>query len=222
MIIKLNDISKKFGTQNVIENLSLEIKENEFVAIVGKSGCGKSTLLNIIGLLDKPDSGVVELFSQKNIKPFSKQATEILRNEVGYLFQNFALLEDKTVRYNLLLSVDCLKMDDKDAKIKEVLEIVGLKGYENKEVFKCSGGEQQRIAIARLLLKPCRLVLADEPTGSLDFENKKIIIELLLKLKEQGKTILMVTHDLDISSYADRTIHLGNNTNAENLFDAND
>ncbi|WP_353739353.1 ATP-binding cassette domain-containing protein [Thomasclavelia cocleata] len=174
---------------------------------MGVSGSGKSTLLNIIGLLDKADSGDVILFGEKNIKPFSRKAEKMLREKIGYLFQNFALVENETVEYNLKLALDNIKADKKE-KIKEVLKEVQLEGYENKKIYKCSGGEQQRVAIARLLLKQCDLILADEPTGSLDESNREIIIKLLKRMQDSGKTIVVVSHDPVFKDIADQIIYL--------------
>lgn len=205
-IIEVKKLCKAFGDQQVFEDFYAEVEENEFVAIAGKSGSGKSTLLNMIGLLDKPSSGEIILFGEKNIKPFSKRAEKMLKHHIGYLFQNFALVENESVYYNMMLAIENQKIKDKKTKIAEALKAVGLEGYENKKVYKCSGGEQQRISIARLLIKPCDLVLADEPTGSLDHENKKIVFDLLKNLQKLGKTIVVVTHDEEIIAVADRTI----------------
>lgn len=207
-MIKLTNVNKAFKDIVVLENFNMEISENEYVTIVGKSGCGKSTLLNIVGLLDVATSGDVELFGHKNVKPYSSLASKLLKEKIGYLFQSFALLENQSVHYNLMLCIENTKIDNKEEKILQALEDVGLAGYEHKKVYKCSGGEQQRIAIARLLLKPCLLVLADEPTGSLDKENKEIIFSLLKMLHEKGKTILVVTHDGDMIQQANRVIKL--------------
>ncbi len=207
MILNMQSINKQFDSQTVLKDFSLKVEENEFLVILGKSGCGKSTLLNIIGLLDKPDSGEITIFNQQNVKPFTKNANKLLRNKIGYLFQNFALLEDKTVEENMLL---CLEHTpgNKEELIKDALTQVGLFGYEDKKIYKCSGGEQQRVALARLLIKPCELILADEPTGSLDKDNKKIVLDLLAKLNQDGKTVIVVTHDEEVKKYAKRILYL--------------
>ena len=207
-IIEVKKLCKAFGDQQVFEDFYAEVEENEFVAIAGKSGSGKSTLLNMIGLLDKPSSGDIILFGEKNIKPFSKRAEKMLKHHIGYLFQNFALVENESVYYNMMLAIENQKIKDKKTKIAEALKAVGLEGYENKKVYKCSGGEQQRISIARLLIKPCDLVLADEPTGSLDHENKMQIFYLLKELQNKGKTLIVVTHDRELVEIADRVIYL--------------
>ncbi|MEG2016909.1 MAG: ATP-binding cassette domain-containing protein, partial [Clostridium sp.] len=181
-----------------------------FTIVSGPSGSGKSTLLNIIGLLDKKSSGDINLFDQKNVAPFSKKAELLLRDKIGYLFQNYALVENKTVGYNLKIALENVKgtKAEKERMIRKGLKEVGLEGYEDKNVYKCSGGEQQRIAIARLLLKPCELILADEPTGSLDHGNKMLVVELLKKLHEDGKTIVMVTHDEELMAIGDSQVKL--------------
>lgn len=206
-VIEVKKIVKAFDEHKVFNEFSMDVAENEFIAIEGKSGSGKSTLLNMLGLLDTPDSGSIRLFGEE-VKPFSKKAEKFLKYKIGYLFQNFALLDSETVAYNILLSIEHHKMANKEERVCKALEMVGLSGYEKKKVYQCSGGEQQRIAIARLLVKPCELILADEPTGSLDSENKKIMFELLEKIRKMGKTIVVVSHDDEYQHYCDRVIQL--------------
>lgn len=207
-IIQVEHLYKAFGDHVIFEDFSMHVEEGEFVAIEGKSGSGKSTLLNLLGLLDKPDRGDIILFQEKNIKPFSRSAERYLKSKIGYLFQNFALLDNESVYYNMMLAIEHHKIENKKEKIAKALEQVGLKGYEDKKIYKCSGGEQQRISIARLLIKPCELILADEPTGSLDKENKEVVFSLLKKLQTMGKTIVVVSHDPDLIKIADRTIDI--------------
>lgn len=206
-IVELKNVSKSYGDKNVLNDLSIKIEEGTFNVIMGASGSGKSTILNIIGLLDKATSGDVILFGQKNIRPFSMKAEQMLKNKIGYLFQNFALIENETVVNNLKLALENVKGNKKE-RISEALKEVGLEGYENKKIFKCSGGEQQRVAIARLLLKPCELILADEPTGSLDIKNREIVVKLLKNMQELGKTIIVVSHDSFFKEIADDVIDL--------------
>lgn len=208
VIIRLKNIDKSFGSLKILRNLSLDIHKNQMTVIYGPSGCGKSTLLNLIGLLDTADKGDLYMFDKQVPKPFSKQAQKLLSESIGYLFQNFALIEHKSVEYNLALAIPKSKAEFRASTISKALEDVGLKGFENKKVFQCSGGEQQRIAIARLLIKPCELVLCDEPTGSLDDDNKKAVMELLEKLKQKGKTLIIVSHDKDMIARANRSINL--------------
>lgn len=206
--IEVKNISKRYGEIQVLDKFTMDVEENAFVCIMGASGSGKSTLLNIIGCLEKADEGKVCFFGKEGGKPYSRDAEFLLRNEIGYLFQNFALVDDESVFNNLKIALEYTKSENKKAIISQALAEVGLKGIEDKKVFKCSGGEQQRIAIARLLLKPCRIVLADEPTGSLDHQNKQLVMKLLMALKEKGKTILVVTHDEEVAKIADRVIQL--------------
>ncbi|NLA33055.1 MAG: putative bacteriocin export ABC transporter [Mollicutes bacterium] len=208
IVLNLKNVDKKFGEQVVFKDFNMKVKEGEFITVVGKSGSGKSTLLNMIGLLDSSDNGVIELFDEKNIKPFSKKANRMLREKIGYLFQNFALISNETVYYNMQIAIKHYKFPDEDILIKNALEKVGLKGFEDKKVFKCSGGEQQRIAIARLIIKPCELILADEPTGSLDKENKEEIFKFLVKMNEEGKTLIVVTHDYSLIDLSHRNIEI--------------
>lgn len=206
--ITIKNIYKAFGEKVVFENFSMHVAEGEMLVITGKSGAGKSTLLNMIGLLDKQDKGEIQYFDKGVVRPFTRQAENLLKYDIGYLFQNFALLEDQTVLYNMKLALEHHKIERKEEKIREALAEVGLQGYEDKKVYMCSGGEQQRISIARLLVKPCRLVLADEPTGSLDKENKEIIFRLLKQLQQAGKTLVIVTHDEELVQIADRVIKI--------------
>ncbi|MGX4295757.1 MULTISPECIES: putative bacteriocin export ABC transporter [Bacillus] len=205
-MITLNNISKTFDEKPVLLNFSLQIKENEFVSIVGKSGSGKTTLLNIIGLLDTPHSGDVEILGSRN--PKSNDVMKLRRENLGYIFQNYVLMDNETVLTNLQLSMAYAK-DFKKEKLTEALEMVGLdKSFLKKKVYQLSGGEQQRVAIARIILKPCDIILADEPTGNLDEYNKNIILSLFHQLKDMGKTIICVTHDQEIANGSDRVINL--------------
>lgn len=204
-IVDLSNVCKSFGKQEIFHKLNLKIERGEFVVIIGKSGSGKSTLLNMIGLLLKADSGSIMLFGETNIAPYSRKAEKLLRTKIGYLFQNFALIDEESVYDNLKLVI---KGKNKKEKMHQVLCKVGLSDYGQKKIYQCSGGEQQRIALARLLLKPCDLILADEPTGSLDHENKLIVCQLLQKMHESGKTIIVVTHDEELKQFADRIISL--------------
>lgn len=208
-IIELKAISKSYD-KNIINNLSIKIKENEMVAIVGQSGKGKSTLLNIIGLLENADSGEVIIDDRKNIKANSNEATKIIREKISYLFQNFALVEQETVYENLKIALKYVKIsnNEKEKLIKSALKSVDLEGYEKRKIFELSGGEQQRVAIARVILKPSKIVLADEPTGSLDSKNRDKVLELLKKMNKDGKTIVIVTHDNQLASNCDRSIEL--------------
>ena len=209
-IIELNNITKQYGSKKLFDNFSLKISKNELVALTGPSGKGKTTILNMIGLLEKFDSGELLIDGQKNIKVNSSKATKILRDKIGYLFQNYALVDDETVYYNLDLALKYVKNNrkEKNELIKKALIDVGLEGFEKRKIYELSGGEQQRIAIARIILKPCEIILADEPTGSLDEKNKDIVLDLIKKLNKKGKTIVLVTHDEFVANQCDRIINI--------------
>jgi len=209
VLLELNNVIKNFGSKPVLENLSLQIEEGKIYAITGKSGCGKSTLLNIMGCLEKATSGDVEIFGNKNLNPRSQKVRRLLRHNISYLFQNYALSDNDTVEYNLKMALVYNKeIKNKKRAIADALIKVGLKGYEKQKIHTLSGGEQQRVAIARLLLKPTKIILADEPTGNLDRENRDVIFELLLDLNKSGKTIVLVTHDLELAEKANKWIKL--------------
>ncbi|WP_333861968.1 ABC transporter ATP-binding protein [Clostridium sp.] len=209
-IIKLQDINKSYGNKKVLVDLSLSISKGEFVAITGDSGKGKSTLLNIIGLLENIDSGSLLIDGEENIKINSAKAMKVIREKISYLFQNFALVDEDTVNYNLNLALKYIKIskNEKKERIKNALIGVGLEGYGKRKIYELSGGEQQRVSIARTMLKPSKIVLADEPTGSLDEGNAKVVLELLRSLNKNGKTIVIVTHDKKLSTQCDRIINL--------------
>lgn len=202
-MIEIKNLHKSFGEEKIFDDFSLTISQGEFVTVAGASGTGKTTLLNIIGALENYDEGEV-LFKGKRIKT-SKEKRLFWLNEAGFLFQNFALIENKTVKENLeIIKPSAMS----DVSIDEALNKVGLLNKKDKKVFTLSGGEQQRIAIARLFLKKCNLILADEPTGSLDRKNADIVMELIRDLNKQGKTVVLVTHDERIINSAERVIRL--------------
>lgn len=198
------DICKKFGEHIIFDHYSFRIDTGEFVCFAGASGAGKTTLLHIIGLIEEFDSGRL-LIDHKEI---TKRKDKLLyyRQKVCFLFQNFALIEGKTVRQNL----NMIKAADrtKGATIESVLEKVGLSEKIDEKVYTLSGGEQQRIALARVFLKRCEIVLADEPTGSLDKENARKVVGLLKELHKEGKTVVLVTHDEEIQGQCERIIYL--------------
>lgn len=209
-MIELNNLAKNYGSKAILSKFTLHVSEGEFVALTGASGRGKSTLLNIIGLIENFDEGEYRIENQINVVPNSRKANKLLRQTISYLFQNFALIDDETVAYNLNLALKYLSKNSKEKKIQiqNALNKVGLQGYENRKVYELSGGEQQRIAIARIMLKPCKIILADEPTGSLDEKNRDIIIELLKNLNREGKTIIIATHDKHIVKQCQRVVNL--------------
>ena len=179
------------------------------VAIMGKSGKGKTTLLNIIGLLEDYQSGEVIIDGQ-SITYGSLDAMLALRYQISYLFQNFALIDTMSVEDNLKIALEysSLTKKEKELAIKEALKSVGLSGKEKSKVHTLSGGQQQRVAMARIILKDSPIILCDEPTGSLDHDNAMIIMKLLMQLRNQGKTIIIVTHDSSIAQLCDTVINL--------------
>ncbi len=200
-IVEVRNLNKRYKEKVLFDNFNLKIDKGEFVIISGESGSGKSTLLNMIGGLEKIDNG--EILINNNIK-------KDLRFDISFIFQNFALIENKTVEYNLLIGLEYVKISKKEKLelISKTLKDVGLENQQKSYIYSLSGGEQQRIAIARIILKPSKLILADEPTGSLDTKNKWEIMNLLKQLNDNGKTIIMVTHDKELFETVDRVIQI--------------
>lgn len=203
-----------FTTEDVqtkaLNEVSLEIKRGEFVAIMGPSGCGKSTLLNILGTLDSPTSGRY-LFDGKEVDRMSEsQLTSFRKGNIGFVFQSFNLIDELTVYENVELPLVYLKSKsaERKKKVMEVLERMSIAHRAGHFPQQLSGGQQQRVAIARAVVTDCPLILADEPTGNLDSTNGIEVMELLRELNKQGTTIVMVTHSERDATYAHRVIHL--------------
>lgn len=207
-MIKIKDMHKSFNNKVVFKDFNLQINSGEFLGIVGKSGKGKTTLLNIIGTLEDIDSGIIEIMG-KQIKK-KKDKRNLLRNHLGFVFQNYALIDNLSVKENLEIALNHkkIKKEEKRNLIESALKKVGLENYEKNIICTLSGGEQQRIAIARLILKDPDIILADEPTGSLDIENRNIIVSLLEDMHKRGKTIIMVTHDKSLINSFSRVIEI--------------
>ncbi|MFD5247716.1 ABC transporter ATP-binding protein [Amycolatopsis sp. NPDC058340] len=204
---ELLGLRKQYGARRVLDGFDLRVEAGEFIALTGASGMGKSTVLNMIGLLDAPDSGEVRLLGTKAPGPHSRAANRLRRTHLGYLFQNFALIDSESVAHNLDIALTYAgRGTPKRERIAAALAQVGLPGAENRKIFSLSGGEQQRVAVARLLLKPCDIVLADEPTGSLDAENRDIVLGLLRGLNQSGKTIIVATHDDAVAGQSSRVV----------------
>lgn len=203
--IKISGLTKKFDNNTIFENFDFAVKQGEFLVITGASGCGKTTLLNMIGGLEPVTRGSIvidgiDITKQKNLQTY-------YRDIVGFVFQSFALVEHKTVEENLAM---IHKKGKSLIGIDEALKSVGMERSKKQKIYKLSGGEQQRIALARLKMKNCSLILADEPTGSLDKNNAKLVMEILKALNEAGKTIILVTHDLEYakSEYITKSLTL--------------
>ncbi|WP_286184235.1 ABC transporter ATP-binding protein [Clostridium sp. CCUG 7971] len=214
-IIKLENIQKyyKVGKEkfHVLKSLSLEIESGEFVMIMGKSGSGKTTLLNVLGFLDKFDDGDY-IFNGENVTNLNENQRSTFRNKnIGFVFQQFNLIETLDVYQNVELPLiydASLNKSEREKIVKEKLESVGLLDKIKQPPLQLSGGQQQRIAIARSLVNNPQLIFADEPTGALDSETSEEIMNLLKDLNNQGKTIIMVTHDADLVKYATKVVRL--------------
>ena len=213
-MIQLDNIKKVFQTEEVetwaLRNISLQVKEGEFVAIMGPSGCGKSTLLNIIGLLNNPTSGSY-LLDGKDVSTLKEsERTLIRRGMIGFVFQSFNLIDELNVVENIELPLLYMGVSGKERRkrAEDVMERVAISHRAKHFPSQLSGGQQQRTAIARAILPHPKLILADEPTGNLDSKNGKEVMELLSELHKEGTTIVMVTQSLHDANYADRIINM--------------
>ena len=213
-MIRTENIMKIFRTDEIettaLHNVSIEIKDGEFVAIMGPSGCGKSTLLNILGLLDNPTSGKF-LFNGVDVSNFKERnRTDLRKSNIGFIFQSFNLIDELTVYQNVELPLVYQKVPAAERKVMveaalEKMNISHRKGHFPQQL---SGGQQQRVAIARAVVSNPKMILADEPTGNLDSNNGKEVMDLLKKLNSEGTTIIMVTHSKSDAGHADRIINL--------------
>lgn len=213
-MIKINDLKKVFRTEEVetiaLNNIAMEVKEGEFVAIMGPSGCGKSTLLNILGLLDNPTSGEYWLDSKEVGHLKEKERTQTRKGKIGFVFQSFNLIEEMTVYENVELPLTYLKVkaSERKKRVEEVLRRMNISHRAGHFPNQLSGGQQQRVAIARAVIANPKLILADEPTGNLDSKNGKDVMDLLTELNREGTTIVMVTHSQHDASFAHRIVNL--------------
>lgn len=214
-IIKLNNVEKFYkvgkGKLHVLKDINIEIAKGEFVVIMGKSGSGKTTLLNILGFLDRFDKGEF-LFYDDNVTGLSEAKRSEFRNKnIGFVFQQFNLIDSLNIYQNMEIPMIYNKLftkSEKDRIIKKNLELVGLLDKIHQKPNELSGGQQQRISIARALVNNPDIIFADEPTGALDSDTGIEIMEILKDLNNEGKTIIMVTHDPDITKYASKVIKL--------------
>lgn len=213
-MIKLKDIKKVFSTETVetwaLREVNLEVKEGEFVAIMGHSGCGKSTLLNILGLLDTPTEGTYILNGKDVSKLTENERTDLRKGVIGFVFQSFNLIDELNVYENIELPLLYMGIPSKQRKerVEAVMDRMAITHRKKHFPSQLSGGQQQRVAIARAVLPNPKIILADEPTGNLDSKNGKEVLDLLCDLHKRGTTIIMVTHSQHDASYADRIINL--------------
>ena len=213
-MIKVTDLCKVFRTEEIettaLNNVSFEIGNGEFVAIMGPSGCGKSTLLNILGLLDNPSSGSYELLGQEVANLKEKDRTKFRKGNIGFVFQSFNLIDELNVYENVELPLRYLNISASERKerVTAMLKRMSISHRAQHFPQQLSGGQQQRVAIARAVVAGPKLILADEPTGNLDSKNGKEVMELLQELNSEGTTIVMVTHSQRDAACAHRTINL--------------
>ncbi|MBU2553823.1 MAG: ABC transporter ATP-binding protein [Bacteroidales bacterium] len=213
-MIKAIDLSRVFLTEEVettaLRQVSFEIKKGEFVAIMGPSGCGKSTLLNIIGLLDNPTSGKYYFLDHEISGSSERQRAKHRKNNIGFVFQNFNLIDELTVFENVEMPLIYLGIPSKERKrrVDEVLEQMQIAHRRKHFPGQLSGGQQQRVAVARAVVSNPKLILADEPTGNLDSANGEEVMNLLSELNKQGTTVVMVTHSQRDAEYSSRIIRL--------------
>ena len=213
-MIKTEKLTKLFATEEVqtkaLNEVTLQVEQGEFVAIMGPSGCGKSTLLNILGTLDSPTSGSYFFEGKQVDKMNENQLTALRKGNLGFIFQSFNLIDELTVCENVELPLIYIgvKANERKERVKKVLEKVNLLHRANHYPQQLSGGQQQRVAIARAVVTDCKLLLADEPTGNLDSVNGIEVMELLSELNAQGTTIIIVTHSQRDAMYAHRVIQL--------------
>lgn len=213
-MIEIHDLTKAYRTSDVettaLNHINLEVNEGEFIAIMGPSGCGKSTLLNIIGMLDSPDSGRYG-FLNEDVEGYTEgQLANIRKQNIGFIFQSFNLVDELTVAENVMLPLLYQKVAPAERKqrVREVLERVGIAHRADHRPQQLSGGQQQRVAVARAVITNPKLILADEPTGNLDTTNGEEVLELLNQLNGEGTTIIMVTHDQSHADHAGRVVNM--------------
>ena len=213
-MIKVTNLSKIFRTEEIettaLNNVSFEISEGEFVAIMGPSGCGKSTLLNILGQLDNPTEGSYELLGKEMSKLKESERTKFRKGKLGFVFQSFNLIDELNVFENVELPLKYLNIgaSERKRRVNEILKRMSISNRAKHYPQQLSGGQQQRVAIARAVVSNPKLILADEPTGNLDSKNGKEVMNLLCELNSEGTTIVMVTHSQKDASMAQRIINL--------------
>jgi len=211
-MIELDNISKTYTTEETetraLRDVSLGIETGEFVAVMGPSGCGKSTLMNVLGMIDRPTAGQYR-FEDNDVSRFTeKELVEFRKKSLGFVFQNFNLIDEMSVEENIALPLlyRGIARKQRKSRVREALELVGLVGRGRHRPTQLSGGQQQRVAVARAVIADPKLILADEPTGNLDSANGAEVMNLLTLLNQDGATILMVTHSTEEAALAGRVI----------------
>ena len=213
-MIQTKNLKKLYTTEEVettaLNNVNLDVKQGEFVAIMGPSGCGKSTLLNLLGLLDNPSDGEYYFLEQEVSKYTERKRANMRKNNIGFVFQSFNLIDELTVYENVELPLLYLGYTSSERKkrVSEVLERMQIMHRKNHFPQQLSGGQQQRVAVGRAVVANPKLILADEPTGNLDSAHGEEVMNLMAKLHEEGTTIIMVTHSPAYAEYAQRVVHL--------------
>lgn len=219
-MIVVEGITKSFGALNVLKGIDLRVEKGEIISIVGASGAGKTTLLQIMGTLDKADSGVVYINDQNVSKLNDAKLSDFRNKNIGFVFQFHQLLPEFTALENVMIPALIGKAKESQAKnrAKELLDLLGLSSRIDHKPNELSGGEKQRVAVARALVNNPAVILADEPSGSLDTENKEELHQLFFKLRDTlGQTFVIVTHDEHLASITDRTIHMQDGLIIENM-----
>ena len=207
VLLEVKNVSKIYGDLHALKEVNFQVRKGEWVAIMGSSGSGKSTMMNIIGCMDKPSIGEVILDGQDITKESQTSLTKIRREKIGLIFQQFHLIPYLTALENVMVAQYYHSIPDEQEAL-QALERVGLKDRAKHLPSQLSGGEQQRVCIARALINSPEIILADEPTGNLDEVNEKIVIDILTQLHKEGSTIIVVTHDLEVGDVAERKIIL--------------
>ena len=214
IMIKVTDLCKTFRTEDVetiaLDNVSFQVKEGEFVAIMGPSGCGKSTLLNILGLLDEAGGGSYQLDGREMLSLPEEEMTRVRKGQIGFVFQSFNLIDELTVEENieLPLTYHPLSKQERRQRVQDIMKRMGIGHRAQHFPHQLSGGQQQRVAIARAVVFGPKIILADEPTGNLDSKNGLEVMSLLTELNREGTTVVMVTHSDRDAKIAHRIIHL--------------
>ena len=206
-LLEIKNVSKIYGDLKALDNVSLHVDKGEWVAIMGPSGSGKSTMMNIIGCMDKPTSGEVLLDGKDISKESGKALTEIRRDKIGLIFQQFHMVNYLTAVENIMVSQYYHSLPDEKEAL-DALERVGLRERAKHLPSQLSGGEQQRVCVARALINHPELILADEPTGNLDTATGELVMKTFRRLQKRGKTIVLIAHDAEVAAWADRTVHI--------------